>query len=296
MLLPKNISRVHSQDNFLFFTDNKGMDKEPRLIVDVSRTESIVSYMKEKNLKTIMINSVYFPVNDLNFLNLFPFVERIFITDNNHDITPINELPYLREIRMGAHRGTIDFNNFVQLEKLGIEWSNRLRNLENATNIGWLWLNTYKGNSLEEFTNFRKLTYIYLYRPSIKSLKGIENMYSLNDLNIDTASKLESLEGLNENLNHLESLYIYAAKQLNNYEPISKLVALKHLELRKTGEANSIDFIKGLIHLEKIVFGFKILDGNMSYLKGIKDVGFIDFPHYSNKMKDFKQSVGLQNS
>jgi len=288
MLIPKNISPVHSQDNFLFFTDKKDIDTEPRLIVDTSRTESIVSYMKKNNLKTIMINSVYFPINDLNFLKLFSFVERIFITDNNHDITPINELVHLREIRMGAHKGTIDFNNFLQLEKLGIEWSNKLKNLANATNINWLWLDNYKGSSLEEFKNFSKLTYVYLYRSSIRSLKGIEKMYSLNDLNIDTANKLESLEGLSEKLTCLESIYLYAAKQLKNYAPISKLVTLKHLELRKTGETTSIEFIKELTHLENVVLGFKVLDGNMSYLKGIKDVGFIDFPHYSHKMKDFK--------
>lgn len=286
-MLPIDMLPVYKKDDFLFFKGKKNDENDEKLIIDVSKIDLISNYMQKNNLKNVMINSSYFPFNDLTFLKYLPFIQSVSVVDNNLDVSLINELKELNEIRLGSFKGILDCNNFPQLEKLGVEWNNKLKNLTNATNLKWLWLDNYKCASLEEFKDLKKLTYLYLYKSSITSLKGIEHIYSLNDLNIDTASKLESLEGLNVELNHLENVYIYSAKQLKNYEPISKLAMLKHLELRKTGETNSIDFIKGLTNLEKVVLGFKVLDGNMSYLKGIKDVGFIDFPHYSQKMKDF---------
>ncbi|WP_183574642.1 hypothetical protein HDF18_01240 [Mucilaginibacter sp. X5P1] len=287
-ILPLSMLPVYEKDGFLFFKNKKDpVSKDDKLIVDVSKIDLTVIYMQRNNLKNVMINSSYFPVNDLSFLKKMQFMQRISIVDRNHDISPVNDLHELRQIGVEGFNGFIDFNNFPNLESLGIDWSNKLKNLENATSLKWLWLNNYKDVSFERFTNFSHLTYLYLYRPSIVSLKGIDGMISLNELNIDTASKLESIDGI-EKLNHLECLYIYLAKKLNIYYPISKVISLKQLELRQTGETQSINFIKSLTHLEKVVLGFKVLDGNMSDLKGIKKVGFIDFPHYSHKMKDFQ--------
>jgi hypothetical protein len=42
-----------------------------------------------------------------------------------------------------------------------------------------------------------------------------------------------------------------------------------------------------LPNLKRVGIGFKVLDGDMSYLKGIESVGFIYYPHYNHKMKDF---------
>lgn len=94
------------------------------------------------------MNSAYFPINDLLFLKHLPFVQSIAIVDDKHDISPINNLHELREIGVGDFQGIIDFNNFPYLKSLGIDWSNKLKNLENATNLNWLWLNSYKNHSL----------------------------------------------------------------------------------------------------------------------------------------------------
>jgi len=286
---PLNALPVYEKDSFLFFKKKNEADySTDQLIINVSKIDLIADYMQKNDLKNITVNSRYFPVDDLEFLKKLPFIERISIVDNDHDITPINNLHQLRQIGIGEPKNTIDFNNFPYLEDLGISWSEKIKNIENATNLKSLWLSKYKATSLERFKNFNKLTFLYLYLPSIISLKGIDGLYSLKELNIDTASKLESLEGLNEKLSNLECLYIYSSKNLHDYSLISKIVSLKQLELRKTGDAESINFLSKLTNLKKVVLGFKVVDGNMNYLKGIENVGFIDFAHYSHKMKDFK--------
>lgn len=98
-------------------------------------------------------------------------------------------------------------------------------------------------------------------------------MTNLTFIYLYEAKKLESLIGLNEKLDKLEILYIYNARKLTNYEDVSRTRSLKCLEPRKTGETKSIKFIKDLTALEEVIFGFKVMDGDVSYLEGVKKVG-----------------------
>jgi hypothetical protein len=100
--------------------------------------------------------------------------------------------------------------------------------------------------------------------------------------------KLESLAGLNANHRQLEFLDICSAAKLTEYQAIGSLRSMKHLELRRTGEMHSIAFLENLPSLEWVTLGLKALDGDLSVLKKVRKVGFIDHPHYSHKMKDFQ--------
>jgi hypothetical protein len=287
-VLPESMLPVYEKDGFLFFKKGKNADPNDALIIDVSKIQLISRYMQRNNLKNITINSAYFPVDNLLFLKHLSFVQKISIVDDNHDISPVNELHELLHIGLGDFTGTIDFNNFPNLNHLGIDWSNKLKNLENASNLNWLWLDGYKADSLEKFKNLTKLTFLYLNTPSIKSLKGIDGMIALRELSIDTARKLETLDGLNENNKKLIDLDIYNARKLVDYNALKYLINLEKLRFTKTGDIENIDILKTFRNLKKVILGIKILDGNMNHLNNIKEVGFIDFPHYSHKMKDFK--------
>ena len=283
MILPTDMSPIYKKDDLLFFKGNRNDESDDRLIIDASKIDFISNYMQKNSLKSIMINSAYFPINNLAFLKSFTFVERIFIVDNNLDITPLNNLKQLLVIRMGAFTGVIDFDNFPSLQVLGINWTNKLKNLENSKNLTGLWLDNYKMNDLERLGNFDKLSYLYLYKPSITSLKGIEDMYSLRELNIDTASKLESLDGLHDANKNLINLDVYNASKLTGYSALAYLVNLEKLRFTKTGDMNDIHIFKLLPNLKRVVLGTKVLDGNMSYLKDIKEYKFKNFPHYNLK-------------
>src|SRR6185437_3324600 len=282
-ILPLSMLPVYEKDGFLFFRKNKDIDLDDGLIIDVSKIDLIAAYLKNKKFKKIVVNSSYFTVNDLSFLKYLPFVQSISIVDSNHDISLVNDLYELQEISIGDFRGIIDFNNFPNLERLGIDWSNKLKNLENAINLRWLWLNNYKDVSLEKFKNFSKLTYLYLYRSSIISLAGVGGMSSLVELNIDTANKIQTLNGFGENNRNLKILDIYKAPRLTDYNALQYLINLEKLRFTKAGDMKDIDVLRSFKNLKKVILGIKVLNGDMSYLENIPEYKFLNFPHYNLK-------------
>lgn len=113
-------------------------------------------------------------------------------------------------------------------------------------------------------------------------------MLSLRELNIDSARSLESLDGLNENNKNLLDLDIYSARKLTDYNALRYLTNLEKLRFTKTGDIEDISILQTFKNLKRVILGIKVLNGDMSYLKNINEVGFVDFPHYSHKMKEFK--------
>ena len=281
MILPSNLLE-YKKDGFLFFKNKKDAEKD-ELIIETSKIDSIASYMLKNKLNRISVNSSYFPVNSMEFLKHIPFIQSISIVDNNLDVTPINGLNELHEIRIGGFKGLIDLKNFPKLEILNVEWSNKLKNIENAESLKWLWLDNYKNRSLDELSDLHNLSYLYLHKTSIQSLDGIGSMHSLTELNIDTASTLKSLDGLDSGNLSMKTLDIYQARNLNNYHNLKYLVNLEKLRFTKTGDIENIDFLNLLPNLKSIILGIKVIDGNMLSIQNIPEYKFLNFPHYNLK-------------
>lgn len=283
MILPIEKLPVYKKDGFLFFKKGKEPGTNDGLIIDVSHIGSIAEYLKRTGVDKIVVNSSYFPVNDLSFLKYLPFVKKISVVGDSYDILPVNNLHELQELRVGNFSGIIDFNNFPCLEILGVIWSSKLKNLENAVNLKWLWLDFYKDVSLEKLKNFKSLTYLYLNRPSIKSLNGVGEMLSLLELHLDTASKLETLDGFGESNKNLKRLDVYQSRKLNNYSALKYLIGLEKLRFTKTGDMQDIKILQSLSNLKEVILGTKVIDGDMLYLKQIEKYKFLNFPHYNLK-------------
>jgi len=211
----------------------------------------------------------------------------LYLLQNDVDTSPINILTNLKVLRIDELRSTLDFSNFKNLRVLSLTHNTNVQNLGSCTPLFWLWIEKYKKEHLIELRDLVNLEFLTLHGGSVHTLKGMESMTNLKMLRTDTLKNLESLQGLNSMMNQLEILDIYMSRTLTDYTCIGDLKNLKQLELRRTGDVDSIKFLKDLPHLKKVTLGFKIRDENVSYLKGIEEVGFIDFPHYSMRMKDF---------
>jgi hypothetical protein len=276
---------VYEKDDFLFFKKNKDIDENDGLIIDESRINLISEYMQTKKLKNIIVNSNYFPVKDLTFLKCLGFVQSISIADNHYNIQPVNDLHELREIRIGDFKGSIDFNNFPHLMVLGTSWSTKLKNLENSTSLSWLWLENYRDESLDRFKNLKKLSYLHLYKTSIKTLNGMEGINALTELHIDTAGQLESLDGINQNNLNLRVMDIFRAPKLTDYNALKYLLNLENLRFTKTGDMQDIYVLRSFSNLKRVILGIKVLNGDMILSNDIDEYKFLNFPHYNLKSK-----------
>jgi len=276
---------VYQKDGFSFFKKVKDVnsDKADGLIIDEARIEAIRNYLLKSGLKKIIINSRYGKVSDLSFLRYLPFIQSITMADDNHNISPVNDLQDLRELRIGGFTGAIDFSKIPNLEILGVSWSTKLKNFETAKNLTWLWLEGYKDESLDKLKGLTKLSYLYLYSSKIKALGGIGHMPLLRELWVDNAKYLESLDGFDQNNKELKVLDVFKAPQLTDYDALKYLTGMEKLRFAKCGDMQNIDFIRSMTKLKRLILAVKVLDGDMKLPIDIEEYKFVNYPHYNLK-------------
>lgn len=278
------------KDGFLFYKKQAqtkiNVSTEDGIIVESGRLKETIEYINTNEVKGITVNSIYYTEPDLSFLSSTPYVEEVSVLDDSIDVSGVSILKNLRLLSVtGKLKKQLDLSSFKKLEVLSITYSKKILNLDACNKLQWLHVTGYNEDDMSVFKTLTALRNLSLYKTKIKSCLGLGNVCHLKSLSIDTAHNLETLNGISAP--SLSVLDIYNAKKLTDYRVISGFKSLEQLELRQTGEAVSIDFISGLTHLKKITLGLKVLDGEMSYLKNIDAVGFIDYSHYTYKMKDF---------
>lgn len=273
------------RDNQYFFKHNnkEGSILGDSLIINPTNLEELISYITNKNIKSIVVNSSYFKVDNLEFLKDIPAIEGVTILQDDLDISPLSHVHNLKVLRLGEIKQPLDFANFPKLEVLGVTFTKHTLNIPSCKNLFWLWLDKFNKPELTHLGDLQELKYLNLHHTSIISLQGIEKLHKLIYLRIDTASKLETLEGLSGTNTNLETIDVYGAKKLSNYSAIAQVPLLKKVFFSKTGETTDISFLRKLHNLQHAIIGMKVSDGDMLCLKNIAEGGFVDYPHYNLK-------------
>lgn len=255
------MSNFYKQDDFQFFRKTAKVSDilGDRLVIENNKLAKTVNYVNRNGIKTITINPIVSTVDNLSFLEQMPFVEGLYLLQNNLDISTINNLKNLRVLHLNKLDSSIDFSNLKKLEVLGCTFNKELKNIEQCSMLFWLWLDNFKLQDLSSLSALTNLKYLNLYKTSIINLVGIASLENLNNLIIDGASKLVSLEGLEYSNLNLSSLDISNAKHLISYEQISKLKCIKKVHLYKTGVCENFDFLNNLDSLTEFVHGGKYI-------------------------------------
>ncbi|MBX9783225.1 MAG: hypothetical protein K2X48_08025 [Chitinophagaceae bacterium] len=255
------MSNFYIQDGFQFFRKTSKVSDilGDRLVIENDKLSKTVDYINRNSIKTITVNPIVSTVDDLSFLEQIPCVEGLYLLQDNLDITAINNLGDLRVLHLNKLDSSIDFTNLKKLEVLGCTFNKELKNIEHCKLLFWLWLDNFKLHDLTCLSGLTSLKYLNLYKTSIMNLNGIALLENLNNLTIDGASKLVSLEGLGYSNQSLYSLDISNAKHLISYDQISKLKCIKKVHLYKTGVCENFDFLNNLESLTEFVHGGKYI-------------------------------------
>lgn len=284
---------IKIMDGFKF---QMGIDGSKKLIIESSRLEECIRYVKEGNIKEITINYFQgYEFSDINFLiELADVLEGLHLPETKFRYEVINRLRKLTRLGI-ADNGldNIDLKNFPDLVSLACEYSPRLIGLENCTKLENLSLTKYnsKSKSLAELGEYSELKELHLFLPKIETLKGIERYGNLKILDIYSASKLLSLSALIRASSKMEEIEIEKCKKVTDFEILGAVHSLRRIRISESGEIKSLAFVTQLPKLEFISFwGANVLDGNLEYCSEIGYVGFDNKRHYSHKMKDFKHA------
>lgn len=268
------------KDGYIFFRNGE----IESIVIDPKRLENIIMYIKNHNIKNVMINPSIIgeDLANLDFINKIASIERLSILQKNLILSPINNLHELRSLSFEYNiKDKIDLSNFPKLEYIGYSDNAKIINLDKCINLKYINIHGFKDNNLLSFEFMQKLEEIFLYRSHIKNFIGIEKLQKLKFVDLDNAPKLESLDGLNLNLLKLR---IYNAKNLSNYNNLKNLENLENLIIQRAQDIPSIKFLKNFKKIKRIIFGgMNILDGDFSPLKDIPETFVMKSPY--NTMK-----------
>lgn len=251
----------YSKDGFQYFRKtNKISDiLDDRLVIESDKIDKTVEYVNDNRITTITVNPFISKVSNLDFLKHMDSVEGIYLLQDNLDLSPINHLKLLKVLHIDRIDDTLDFRNFKDLQVLGATSGKTLGSLGDSVNLFWLWLDNYKSDDITHLSNLKKLNYLNLHKTTIKNLIGIEMLRKLKELNIDSAPRLSSLDGLSSTNKSLVKINIHGAKNLVNYDALANLTKVENIYFSKCGNIENFDFVSNLSPAKTFAHGGKYI-------------------------------------
>ena len=273
---------------------------EPYLYVDSNNLDEDIEFIKNRNIKNIMLNSYYgYNIDHIDWLSYFedfPLLEDLTICPSGIKSFSYEGLKYLSNIKnltiQNDSKDIIDLAANTNLQQLYTLDSRFLRGLETLINLESLVLTKPHDNILtcDVFDNLKNLNYLCLSNRSFKEGLGFLKNTNLQRLMICYSRKL-SLEGIRDlDLTWLE---IDSCKNIEHADEIFKILTLKELRLINSITVESLESIKALSDLEiLIILGSSYLkDGNLDAATGrYRHFSFDDKRHYNIKFEEFKKS------
>ena len=168
------------------------------LILKESWSDAVGVYMRNNSISALRLTDSFgFKIHDLSFLSELSFLRslELYCWDAK-GVTVIESLPQLEVLGL-QYKSTqkIDLSAFSKLRVALITWSKGLGSLLELTSLGKLNIQNYPHNNLEPITPVAALQQLYLTSRKLESLKGIEQLVSLEVLDLYNCPFLTSIAG-----------------------------------------------------------------------------------------------------
>lgn len=269
-------------------------DYGPRAVLTSAWDHGTDKILNKKGVIELELNdSKGWQRDDLSYLSLLPTLKAFTLIDLKIDsVENVHCLHNLLKLEIITYCKTkIDFSAFPVLEDCGLEWRPKASSIFKCKTLKRLFLNKYQGKDTNKFSELINLETVSLLNGPINSLVGLGNLINIKSLRLGNLSSLNSLKGIS-NLKNIEVLEIQKCKKISIIDEVRDLTNLKRIILSDIGEIESLNPLKRLLNLEEVLFygDTKILDGDLSFLLGLKhlkNVAFQNRNHYSHKLKDF---------
>ena len=231
--------------------------------------------------------------HDLRFLEELPQLRAFNITD--WEIPSVQPIHFLRELRalsvMTYCKTPIGFSAFPHLEDCALEWRPKSESLFSCTTLRKLFVNRYKKNDVDAFSNLLNLESLAILNAPVNNLRGLSQVKRLRYLRLANLRRLTSLAGI-EGLAALEELNVDTCRSIGSIDEVGSLSRLRKLHVSNSGEIESLKPIEKLSNLEWVTFveSTNISDGDLSALlrhKKLSRVSFQNRRHYSHRREDF---------
>lgn len=182
--------------NFEISEDEHGVGKV--LILKGAWSDEIGSYMRNNKILALRLTDSFgFKGDDLSFLPELPFLRSLELYYwEAKGIRVIESVPQLEVLGLQTKSTQkIDFSAFSNLRVALITWSSGLGSLLEVASIETLNIKNYPHKNLEPITSMVGLKQLYLTSRKLESLTGIEQLGSLELLDLYNCPILASTTG-----------------------------------------------------------------------------------------------------
>ena len=191
-------------------------------------------------------------LDDLNFLKfgLFQYINGVILSKEVNNLEPLYGLKNLKFLVLPEKpKSKFNFSFLPKLEFLGAEWSKKYSGLNDCLQINHLKISKVKNLDCTFFSKLYNLKILEMTSANIITLKGIEQLENLSKIDIDTARKLETIEGINKAHTKLKNVRFWNCPSLKNAQQLSNAVNIEVLQISKVKELENLNFLN---HLKKL--------------------------------------------
>lgn len=217
-------------------------------------------------------------------------------TGNSFDYTPLYDMPEIIELNCKTIYGQFDqFSTAIDYEKL--------KGIKNAYICGIGHMNYFKVATLESLklsnlqtmkdlqslASLHSLKVLEINQCGIQSLKGIESLTMLRQLDVGYCRKLFDMSALAHVGPSLNELSIESCSKIENFEFLSHLTGLRRLCLDGKNNLPSLTFLKHMPELRELILWMNVLDGDITPCVGISYVSLANRRHFNLKNSDLSK-------
>jgi len=253
---------IHFQKNGVHLSGSIDKDlgekipKDITIHVDSSTLKQALKIVEKYSIKSIRLTPNEYQLDNLDFLNdeLFDDLE---VFSNGHcpikDYSGLVNKFRLKKLMISTDENfKLDFTQFKSLEYLSTDWNNNFNSLKSLENLKWIKIRKFNLDNFKVFSQNRGLQKLETIHGTFQSIEGIEELFELEEINIDSARNLTDLNGICKNHSKLLKVRLHGVPNLNDANALSNAKSLRHLQITRFKKIKSLDFIDDLYHLETI--------------------------------------------
>lgn len=268
MSIEKQYRRPNLKSEYLFYFNSDEM-------------EANILFVKEKKIERLMLisNEGGFNINNIDFLKELPFIKELHMgacdkIENFDGLTFLKELETL--VFSPGKKNIVDVSNLIKLNDLGFSYSKKIIGLDKLINLKILRVSNATNDyfQLGIFKNYSKLKELSIGSSIIENgfsfLKENKNLESLVITHAKRAFSIKGIELLKENL---KVLNFSSSKKIENIELVSKLINLESLGFIESVKLESAKILEPLKKMKAFgIYGSSsFIDGDLTTLKQMRD-------------------------
>lgn len=236
----------------------------------------LTTFLKKPTKKPQPLVSIEF-LKDLNCLKQF-YVQpqKDMVVQEFWDIKDFTSLEYLSNLEDLSISNDetvvdIDFSKLKQLKRVNLQFPQENVSLYECINLESI-DTRYHENDFTPLSKLQKLNFFSAFCDNLESFEGIDKLSNLEDIKLETTSRLKELKNLQSDTIKIFYLYTEEASKLKSFDGIEGLTSVENIALNGYKKLESIGNLSECHTLQTLTFENCKIPNDIDQLSTLKNL------------------------